>query len=142
MKYRKSTSKDIKAEKIDALQESIGWQKRGDIKWKECLAKSFFVYSVWDQDKLIGLGRILEDGTMCIFYDIMVHKDYQGQGIGKMIVGGLVDEIKNKDYHSINLFMDNESLKTFYGKFGFKPLKTGMECKQYMKKYPVQAAGS
>jgi GNAT superfamily N-acetyltransferase len=142
MKYQESTSKDIKPAKIEALQESIGWQKRGDKKWKESLAKSFFVYSVYDQDKLIGMGRIVEDGTMCMFYDVMVHKNYQGQGIGKMIVGRLVDEIKNKEYHSINLFMDNESLKTFYGKFGFEPLKTGMQCKQYMKKYLQQAIES
>jgi GNAT superfamily N-acetyltransferase len=136
MKYRESTLKAIEAEKIDALQTSIGWQKRGDEKWKESLAKSFFVYSVWDNDKLIGMGRILEDGTMCMLYDIMVHKDYQGQGIGKMIVGRLVDQIKDKDYHSINVFMDNESLRPFYEKFGFEPLGTGMQCKKYMKKYP------
>jgi GNAT superfamily N-acetyltransferase len=135
-KYRESISKEIEAEKIDDLQASIGWQKRGNKKWKESLAKSFFVYSVWDNDKLIGMGRILEDGTMCMFYDIMVHKDYQGKGIGKMIVKNLVNQIKNKDYHSINLFMDNELLELFYGKFGFEPLGTGMRCKKYMKKYP------
>jgi len=115
----------------------VGWKKRrSDEKWKEVLSKSFFVYTVWDEDKLIGMGRILEDGTMCMFYDVVVDKSYQGKGIGKMVMEGLLNEVKDKRYTSIGLFAsenDLDFLIPFYRKFGFEGVKGGMECKKYMR---------
>lgn len=138
MKYRESTSKELNTKQIDTLRKSVGWQnKRSDEKWKEILSKSFFVYSVWDKDKLIGMGRILEDGIVCIFYDVVVHKDYQGKGIGGMIVEKLLDQVKDKDYASVSLFMDPKNvkfLKPFYEKYGFESVKTAMRCKKITKK--------
>lgn len=137
MKYRESTSKKLNVKQIDYLRASVGWPKRrSDKKWREVLSKSSFVYSVWDKDKMIGMGRILEDGIMCMFYDIVVHKDYQGKGVGKMIMKKLIDQVKNKGYTSIGLFASKENIKfllPFYKKFGFKLIKRGMECKKYMK---------
>lgn len=137
MKYRESTSKKLNIKKIDELRLSVGWpKKRSDKKWKEVLSKSSFVYSVWDERELIGMGRILEDGVMCMFYDIAVRKNYQGKGVGKMIMKKLIEQVKNKGYASIGLFIAEENIKfltPFYKKFGFKIVKTGMECKKYMK---------
>ena len=137
MKYRESTSKKLNIKQIDCLRASADWPKRrSDKKWREVLSKSSFVYSIWDKDKMIGMGRILEDGIMCMFYDIVVHKDYQGKGIGKMIMKKLIDQVKDRGYTSIGLFASKENIKfllPFYKKFGFKLIKTGMECKKYMK---------
>ncbi|MFA5051225.1 MAG: GNAT family N-acetyltransferase [Patescibacteria group bacterium] len=137
MKYRESINKKLNIKKIDELRLSVGWTKRrSDKKWREILSKSYFVYSVWDRKKLIGMGRILEDGIMCMFYDIAVHKDYQSKGVGKMIMKKLIEQVKNKGYTSIGLFADKRNIKfliPFYKKFGFKEVKTGMECKKYMK---------
>jgi ribosomal protein S18 acetylase RimI-like enzyme len=104
----------------------MGWQPRSEKKWKEILSKSSFVYSVWDNDKLVGMGRLAEDGIMCMFYDVIVHKNYQGRGIGKMIVNKLIDQTKGKKYCSVGLFTDKNEIK-FYKKLGFKIDSIGME---------------
>jgi len=137
MKIKESATKNIDIVKIEELRDSVGWKrKRGDKKWREILSKSFFVYSLWDKNKLIGMGRILEDGIMCMFYDIMVHKDYQNKGIGKRIMKKLINKIKNKKYTSIGVFAsknNKEFLIPFYKKFGFKKNNKGMELTKYMK---------
>lgn len=137
MKLRESTSKKLDIDKIEELRQSVGWsRKRSDKKWREILSKSSFVYSVWDGKKLVGMGRILEDGIMCMFYDIVVHKDYQGKGIGYKIMKKLVDHVKDKKYTSIGLFAWDKNSKflfPFYKEFGFKKTKYGMELKKYMR---------
>jgi len=134
MKLTESTNKDLNWEQINALRFSVGWcTKRGEEKWREILDKTSFVYSIFDKDKLIGMGRIVEDGVMCMFYDIVAHKDYQNKGIGKMIMNNLLAFTKDKKYSSISLFADpdnREFLIPFYNKFGFELFETGMRLKK------------
>lgn len=134
MNLIESTKKDLNVEQIESLRDSVGWHRhRGQEKWREILDKSSFVYSVFDKDKLVGMGRIVEDGVMCMFYDIVVHKDYQGTGIGKMIMNSLLAFTKDKEYGSISLFADpnnKDFLLPFYNKFGFELFETGMRLKK------------
>lgn len=134
MKLTEFTKKDLSAEQINILRASVGWcEKRNEEKWREILDKSSFVYSVFDQEKLVGMGRIVEDGVFCMFYDIVVHKDYQGKGMGKMIMNNLFDFIKDKGYSSVSLFADpnnKDFLIPFYNKFGFELFETGMRLKK------------
>lgn len=130
MKLTESTSKELSAEQITSLRSSVGWNRiRSEEKWQEILSKSSFVYSVWDNNKLIGMGRLLEDGIMCNIYDVVVHQDYQGRGIGKMVLNNLLDYTKDKNYTLISIFAQPENkdfLIPFYQKFGFKLTDTGM----------------
>lgn len=134
MKLKESTSKNLDGGQINDLRFSVGWcTKRSAEKWREILDKSSFVYSVFDGDKLVGMGRIVEDGVMCMFYDIVVHKDYQNQGVGKMIMNNLLVFTEDKKYSSISLFADptnKDFLIPFYNKFGFELFETGMRLKK------------
>lgn len=89
-----------------------------------------------ENDRLIAFGRILEDGIMCMFYDICVSPDYQGKGIGTLIMNHLIDKIKHHEFISIGLFVweGNESASEFYKKFGFEK-SPAMELKKYMKHF-------
>ena len=126
MAYKDSINKNIDINQIRLLRKSIGWQPRSEKKWKEILSKSSFIYSVWDGKKLIGMGRLVEDGIMCMFYDVIVHKNYQSKGIGKLIMNKLINQTKGKKYCSIGLFADKDVVK-FYKKLGFKIDSIGME---------------
>ena len=108
---------------------------RGKKRWKEVLSKSYFIYTAWDENEIIGMGRIMEDGVMCMFYDICINPKYQRQGIGSKIMIKLIDKIKHKKYASIGLFAwkENPANKPFYKKFGFIEKTTGMELDKYMK---------
>lgn len=132
MKFIESTTKDLNPEKIDSLFLSIGWDIRWD-KWKEVLSKSSFVYSIYEKEKMVGMGRIVEDGVMCMLYDIVVHKDYQNKWIGKIIMNNLLTFTKDKNYNSISLFAwpkNKDLLIPFYNKFGFELFETGMRLKK------------
>lgn len=91
---------------------------------------------MWDGEKLVGLGRILEDGVMCMFYDIGVHPDYQRRRIGSKILNRLISKVKNKNYASIGLFVweENSANIPFYQEHGFERVKTGMELVRHMQR--------
>ena len=78
----------------------------------------------------------MEDGTMCMFYDIGIHPDHQKKGIGTRLMQILIDQVKDKQYTSIGLFAweQNPGNIRFYKKFGFKRASTGMELVKYMKR--------
>jgi ribosomal protein S18 acetylase RimI-like enzyme len=128
-----STSKDINPQSLDDLFQAIGWGRRGEEKWKRILESSSYVYSVWDNKTLVGLGRILEDGVMCMMYDIGVHPNYQRRGIGTQIMNYLIEQVKDQDYVSIGLFAweENPKNRPFYEDLGFEH-SAGMELKRYM----------
>jgi len=138
-RMRESTEKKLPLEQIDKLTEAVGWGRRGPQKWQEILSRSSFVYSLWDKDTLVGMGRIVEDGAMCMFYDIAVHPDYQRKGLGSQIMNNLIAQVKDKKYVSIGLFSweGNPANVAFYEKFGFKKVATGMELVKYMQKEGV-----
>ena len=53
----------------------------------KALMNSSTVLTVWDDEKLVGLARVLDDtAILAQIHYVLVHPDYQGQGIaGKMI---------------------------------------------------------
>lgn len=127
--------KHVSTEQLNNLFTAIGWKARESVRWKEVLEKSTYLITFWDESNLVGMGRILEDGVMCMFYDIGVHPDYQNKGIGKQIMEKLIGQVRGKDYVSIGLFPwhDNPSNIPFYEKLGFVKV-SGMELENYMKR--------
>src|SRR3989344_6781679 len=95
---------EVDTQKLDALWKAIGWIPRGNDKWREVLSKSYFFVTAWDGAELIGTGRILDDGIMCMFYDIGVHRNFRRTGVGSKIMETLIARIRDKGYASIGLF--------------------------------------
>jgi len=116
-------------ESLDALTDAVGWGVRGKDRWDKIQERSSFMVTVWDNDKLVGLGRIIEDGVMCMVYDIAVHPDYQGKKIGSTIMKQITSEIERHDFASIGLFAwkENPMNISFYSKFGFEQVDFGMK---------------
>lgn len=90
---------------------------------KKAFENSYAVIFVFDENKLVGFGRALSDGAyQAALYDIAVVPEYQGLGIGRMIVKGLLERIP-----SCNVILYAAVGKEkFYQKLNFKRLKTGM----------------
>ena len=82
------------------------------------------VLTVWDDEKLIGLIRVLDDTEMLAqIHYVLVHPDYQGQGIaGKMLA--YIKE-KYKDFLYIEVMPENKKNVPFYQKHGFSVMEDG-----------------
>lgn len=72
-----------------------------------------------ESGKLIGFVRVLSDGLRHAYIcSMLVHPDYRKQGIGRMIMEGLMAMLKeHKLYPTL---VANPGNKEFYEKFGFK----------------------
>lgn len=82
------------------------------------LQNSHTLVTAWNGDKLVGLGNALSDGYLVVYYPhLIVHPNYHGQGIGRLIVERLTR--KYKDFHQQMLTADQESIE-FYKKCGFE----------------------
>ena len=87
-------------------------------------SNSRFKCFVFDDSKLVGVGRALADGLDCSYIcDIAVHPDYQGTGLGKEIVQYLVQ--KSQGHKKIILYA-NPGKEGFYAGLGFKKMNTAM----------------
>jgi GNAT superfamily N-acetyltransferase len=83
------------------------------------LEKSWFCLFAWDGDKLVGAGRICTDGVLhAIIYDVIVAPDHQRQGIGRELVGRLVQTCLDAQIGTIQLFSASGK-QSFYEHLGF-----------------------
>ena len=66
---------------------------------KKALEGTLFLVSVYEEDELIGLGRIVGDGGIAfIVCDIMVDKKFQRRGIANQIME-MIDQWFDKNTH-------------------------------------------
>lgn len=81
------------------------------------LINSHSLFTAWDGDKLVGLGNAISDGYLVVYYPhLLVHPDFQGKGIGQMIVKKMQE--KYGHFHMQMLTADGKAID-FYKKVGF-----------------------
>lgn len=101
----------------------VGWGELEPELATKAIENTLYSISVYNQDTIIGYGRLIGDGVMFIYVqDIMVTPKYQGQGIGKTILNKLMNQVTN--YQKINpeirVYVGPDTGKEeFYRKFGF-----------------------
>lgn len=91
--------------------------EKPDLLYK-ALTNSDSLITAWDGNRLVGLGNAISDGHLVVYYSqLLVHPDYQGKGIGRMIV----DRFQKKygDFHQQLLTADGKAID-FYRKCGFE----------------------
>ncbi|HEX6639186.1 MAG TPA: GNAT family N-acetyltransferase [Steroidobacteraceae bacterium] len=91
---------------------------------KKVFSNSLYVTFVYDGSRLVGAGRALADGGDCSYIcDIAFLPEYQGAGLGKKMVGELVE--RSRGHKKIILYAV-PGREPFYRKFGFLRMKTAM----------------
>ena len=87
---------------------------------KKAIEKSWYALSAFDSDKLVGFGRVIADGVHHAFIvDIIVHPQYQSNGIGSLLLERLVTKCKEENIRDIQLFAAADKYG-FYEKHGFE----------------------
>ena len=90
----------------------------------KALMNSSTVLTVWDEKKLIGLTRVLDDSEMLAqIHYVLVDPDYQGMGIA----GKMIEYIKEKykDFMYIDGMPEDKKNVPFYQKHGFSLMENG-----------------
>ena len=111
------------AEEFNYLTNSVGWGTREKNVIKEALSNTLYSLCVYDNNKLIGYGRIIGDKTIFLYIqDIMVIPEYQNKHIGTGIMEKLLTKIN--EYKKINpnirtYLGASKGKESFYKKFGF-----------------------
>ena len=102
------------------LDKNAFWAKGRTLKeLKKSLANSDVIISIWSHDQIVGFGRALSDGIFRgVLWDIVIDKDHQGKGYGKLIVKNLLSSKKLRNTKKVYLMTTNKKL--FYSQIDFK----------------------
>jgi GNAT superfamily N-acetyltransferase len=100
----------------------LGDKKPDDL--KRAFANSLYKCFLLEDGVLVGAGRAVADGVDCSYIcDVAIHPDRQGRGLGTAIVARLKELSAG---HKKIILYANPGKEAFYGKLGFKPMRTAM----------------
>ena len=105
------------------LFETTGWNAwygAGEAELLKAVERSTYVICAYDKDLLVGIGRALSDGLHAIIYDLIVHPEAQGRGIGQEVLQRIVSRCRQDGVRDIQLF-SAKGTEAFYSRCGFSP---------------------
>ena len=118
MHIRISEERDLTKEEVIALYKANKWSAADKpTELFKALLNSHALIIARDGNKLVGLGNAISDGHLVVYYPhLLVHPEYQGKGIGKMIFDKMQE--KYGEFHMQMLTADGKAIE-FYQKAGF-----------------------
>ena len=116
------TKKDLPNAALNKLFISAGWSD--GIETEDMLnhfnvpfINSTLVISAWDNEKLIGVVRVLSDKVIrSIIYDLVIFPEYQQKGIVRELVRRCIEHFPNSEW----LVQTTNEIYPYYEKIGFK----------------------
>ena len=100
---------------------SVGWGTRDDKKIDAHRKNSCFSVCVVDEDKIVGMARVVGDGSYYTIFDVVTRKEYQNKGIGTLLMNKIISWYKSIEDDDTYLYLGASFGKEkFYEKFGFK----------------------
>ena len=110
-------------EEFNYLFDQVGWGCHEDEISKKALENTTYSVSIYDNEKIIGYGRLIGDGICYIYiHDIMVLPEYQKQKIGTKIMNKLLERISQikQENPYVRVYLGaSKGKEKFYEKFGF-----------------------
>jgi len=104
------------------LRRAVGWSDVSDEGVGAGLKNALYSVVVLRDKKPIGCGRVVGDGGIYFYVqDIMVLPEYQGLGLGRLIMDKVMDYLKGgaKQGAFVGL-MAAKGVARFYERYGFK----------------------
>ena len=114
---------ELTAKEFIELWESV-WDGAPTFEQVELgLRHTLFRVSIWDDDKVIAMARMNGDMGMNYYIkDVVVRPEYQGSGIGRMLINELMKFINDNGVPGTEIFVELCAMPDkmpFYEKFGF-----------------------
>lgn len=115
IKYSMPNNKDF-----IKLFNSVDWE-RDEKRVKINRKHTTFGISLYIDNYIAGMGRVVGDGCYYTIYDIVVDKNYQNLGLDTIILNEIIDWYKSIQDDDTFLYVNaSKGKEYFYEKFGFK----------------------
>ncbi|MFD1901923.1 GNAT family N-acetyltransferase [Enterococcus termitis] len=103
------------------LRNSVKWSNHSNEEYKLAKEKTLFGVTIYLNNKVIAMGRIVGDGLICFYLqDVIVHPNWQKNGIGKIVVERLLSYIyKNAANNATVALLAAKGTEKFYTSIGF-----------------------
>ncbi|MFQ9514887.1 MAG: GNAT family N-acetyltransferase [Eubacterium sp.] len=105
------------------LRKSVGWKPLTERQADLALKGSLLTVTAYDGKKPVGMGRLVGDGAViCYIQDLIVVPEYQGKGVGDLIIESLIDYVKEIRLPGTQLMLDlmcATGREAFYKRHGF-----------------------
>jgi N-acetylglutamate synthase-like GNAT family acetyltransferase len=116
--YLNPPTEELDINQLLTLYEKVGWSPRKEKALLHAIQSSPNICIVKDQNKIIGTGRTIDDNEYyALIVDLMVDPEYQGRGLGKLIIQCLQSRLKNHKFISLTSARGKQS---FYEHLGWK----------------------
>lgn len=119
----KNDCTNINWQEVRNILKAVGMSYVDEELHKKSFENSYTVVFIFHEEKLIGFGRAISDGLrQSAIYDVAILPEYQGLGIGKLIIENIVNNTPTCNF----ILYASPGKEGFYENLGFKKLKTGM----------------
>ncbi len=118
MKMNFKNNKNIDVKQLERLYNDVEWYAyTQDLPTlKLAIEQSLEVITVWDDEELVGLIRVVGDGLTIIYIqDILVLNSYQNQGIATQLMEQVLKKYKNVR-QKVLMTEDAPDVRHFYEK--------------------------
>ena len=115
---------ELTAEQFIELWETVWGDGPSLDQTRLAMAHTLFRVSIWDGDRIVAMARM--NGDMGLNYyikDVVVRPEYQGKGIGKLLINELKRFINDNGVKGTDIFVELCAVPDkipFYEKFGFE----------------------
>lgn len=114
----------VSANALADLRQAVGWNRMEDC-CRSSLMTSYYHIAVYENDALIAYIDCVSNGvTDAYIQDLLVHPDFQGNGIGTELMNRMIVFLKSRRIFMISVIFE-ESLRSFYKRFGFTEMLSG-----------------
>ena len=115
----------IPAAALADLRQSVGWN-RMERELADAQLHNTFQLCCFDGAQLIGYAAVVSNGvTDAYIQDLMVHPDYQQQGIGHQLMQRTLARLRNEGIYMVSIIYGDTDLQKYYEEFGFTTMLCG-----------------
>lgn len=114
---------ELSAEDFILLWETVWGQGPSLEQTRLAMEHTLFRVSVFDRDKIVAMARVIGDmGLDYYIKDVVVRPEYQGKGIGRILINELLKFINDNGVSNTEIFVELCAMPDkipFYEKLGF-----------------------
>ena len=114
---------ELSAEEFILLWESVWCDGPSPEQTRLAMEHTLFRVSVFDGDTIVAMARVIGDlGLDYYIKDVIVRPEYQGQGIGRLLINEILAFINDHGIPGTDIFVELCAMPDkipFYEKFGF-----------------------